>query len=247
MHELEFSTELQRRLRRSPLDELGKRTEDWLIELIKAGEYEQAIEVAGYLLEETQMLAEHGIEVQCAHYAWIAEHLGEETLHEILKDIRLIDKLQQQHGALRHLTERTLTPAEFVRVHEGEHKRCHRNIFTIEEEPERFKITFLQCTPGRIRRLRDEHGQPPPCAAKTERPHPWTWGRVGIPLFCTRIATTEIRRIEERGYPHMITECAEDDFSPCYRYVYKDPAAIPDRYYERVGKQRPELPSRPDS
>ena len=61
---------------------------------------------------------------------------------ELTRDVRLIDKLQKQHGSKRHVTDRTMTVPEFVRLHESEQKRCHRNIFSIEEEPDRYKTTF---------------------------------------------------------------------------------------------------------
>jgi hypothetical protein len=113
-----------------------------------------------------------------------------------------------------------------------------RYTFTITEEPDRFKMVFDPCMTGRIRRQRDENGQPIACLGRTKEPHPWSWGRTGVPYWCTRICTAERLTIEQRGYPFMVTRCAKDDFEPCIRYLYKNPEDIPEEFYEEVGYHR---------
>ena len=87
MPELAFSTALRRRLRRDDTSNLANRTEDWLIELIRERDDANAIEVAEYLLDETQQMVEYDVEVRSALWTWIADHLGEEALYASIREI----------------------------------------------------------------------------------------------------------------------------------------------------------------
>ena len=39
----------------------------------------------------------------------------------------------------------------------------------------------------------------------------------------------------QQEYPEQVGPCS------CVFYVYKDPKDIPDSYFERIGKERPEM------
>ena len=75
-------------------------------------------------------------------------------------------------------------------------------------------------------------------------PHEWAWGKKGVSVYgaqsCIKLAQIAI---DAFGYPIRIVNCPtypEGRNLPCYRYVYKDPALVPEEEYGRVGRARPE-------
>lgn len=64
-----------------------------------------------------------------------------------------------------------------------------------------------------------------------------TWGRTGeVPAYCAHCAQNEIESIKRFGYPAWITDFQPDPQKPCAWLIYKDPKAIPEDYYKRVGQ-----------
>src|SRR5687768_12497706 len=99
MPHLVRSHALQRPIRLGPLDEMGDRTEAWLITLIESRRDDQAYEVAGYLFEESAEAILSQQEVWTGLWTWIADNLGEDALQGSMSDIAELDKWQQQHMA----------------------------------------------------------------------------------------------------------------------------------------------------
>jgi hypothetical protein len=74
-------------------------------------------------------------------------------------------------------------------------------------------------------------------------PYDWAWGKRGMSPYsvhsCIKLAQIPI---DQFGYPIRVVDCPtypdhRDD--KCYRYVYKDPALVPDEAYAKVGRTRP--------
>jgi hypothetical protein len=94
-------------------------------------------------------------------------------------------------------------------------------------------------------------GSPP----RTEPPYSWgvtkekqdlSWNKKGICYYCTHCcAVMQLKPIDAFGYPVRVVEPPTTDpldtTKRCTWHIYKDPKAVPDRYYEDVGRQKPKV------
>ena len=125
------------------------------------------------------------------------------------------------------------------RAHSGSGTGPHPGAFTITEDDEKFTFSMNPCGSGqRLVRMGAYEGEN--AFGTTDEAHDWSYGRKGFPLYCTHCAfMNEIDPIRWIGYPVYPSEPPEDYMSdPCVWYWYKDPAAIPDRHWERYGLKR---------
>ncbi len=126
-----------------------------------------------------------------------------------------------------------LTPREhferFARDYRG-----HGSDVDVIEEKHRYVIILNECGSGaRLRKAKTSLGV-------TRRPYPWSWGRAGIPYYCTHCCIAwEMLAAELGGHPIRIHECPENPADACISYVYKDPRAVPTHYFERIGMKAP--------
>lgn len=78
--------------------------------------------------------------------------------------------------------------------------------------------------------------EPPYNFGVTEQPHPWSWGKAGVGLYCAHCCVVnEILPMEQLGKPKRITEYPDDADKPCRWLIYKDWQEMPNRYRTRVG------------
>lgn len=82
---------------------------------------------------------------------------------------------------------------------------------------------------------------PPYSLGVTKVTHPVAWGKVGIPHFCALCCVhKEMGSIVRTGYLTTIVEVPEDPKDASCRWLfYKDPDAIPEKYYTRIGAKKP--------
>ncbi len=115
-----------------------------------------------------------------------------------------------------------------------DHRDGHFSNFSCKEEKDRYAVTLDPCgTGGKLRRRTRD-------IAVTKKAHPWSWGKAGVPYYCTHCCLGwEIIPIELRGYPISVIEWNEDPEGPCRRYFYKSPDLIPEKYFTRIGKTKP--------
>ena len=59
-----------------------------------------------------------------------------------------------------------------------------------------------------------------------------------MPAYCAHCALNELESVKRFGHPLWVTEFDPDASKPCGWTVYKDPQAIPQRYFERLGVHR---------
>jgi len=125
------------------------------------------------------------------------------------------------------------------------------NIEFVEDE-ERYTFRFDPCgTGGRILVGDPMEGSPP----RTEPPYSWgvtkekqdlSWNKKGICYYCTHCcAVMQLKPIDAFGYPVRVVEPPTTDpldtTKKCTWHIYKDPKAVPDRYYNDVGRQKPKV------
>ena len=105
---------------------------------------------------------------------------------------------------------------------------------TAREESDRYVMTANRCA-GCLGLV----GAPvagSPTTGVTTRPYDWSWGQAGIPYFTAhQCLWWEVMAIEDIGYPVRIHEWSTDPGRSCRILFYKNPALIPDQYFERVG------------
>ena len=73
-----------------------------------------------------------------------------------------------------------------------------------------------------------------------EGPRPLTYGRDTLPVYCCHEPVMERASIEATGVPLFVVDPSDRlGEEPCRTYLYKDPAKIPERFYERLGLTKP--------
>jgi hypothetical protein len=91
--------------------------------------------------------------------------------------------------------------------------------------------------------------QPPYEWKVSEEPHSWNHFTPGVCLYCSHcIVLMEEMPIDRFGYPVRVIDpplYAADAADPqrgakCQWTMYKDPAAVPESVYERVGRVKPD-------
>src|SRR5581483_9066473 len=117
----------------------------------------------------------------------------------------------------------------------------------VTEEDDRYVLAFDPCgTGGRMRRGVPQLGTPPRTQAPynfgvSHEAHDWSWSQKGVCLYCTHCADiNELLPLDRIGRPMRVTEHPQDPGDKCRWFIYKRPELIPDRYYEQVGRKRPD-------
>jgi hypothetical protein len=126
--------------------------------------------------------------------------------------------------------------------------------FELEETADRFILRFDPCGSGQ-RTIRGDwiEGTPPRMEppynwSVTEEPHTWNHGQPGVCLYCCHcIILMEEMPMDRFGYPVRVidppvypdTNRDPERRQKCQWHMFKDPTAVPEEYYERVGRKRP--------
>ena len=67
-----------------------------------------------------------------------------------------------------------------------------------------------------------------------------TYGRESLPVYCCHEPAIEIASIQKTGVPMFIVEPSDElGVKPCKTYLYKNSAGIPERFYTRLGLEKP--------
>jgi hypothetical protein len=117
------------------------------------------------------------------------------------------------------------------------------------EEEDRWLVRFDPCgTGGRTLRSDEVEGTGP----RTGHPYNWpvlqeehdfAWNTKGVCAYCAHCCVVmEQLPIDKFGYPLRVVEpptWPNDASQPCTWIMYKDATAVPERYYERVGRTKP--------
>jgi hypothetical protein len=164
--------------------------------------------------------------------SFIYKNYGDDPLEQSLKycaDI-LIKPLNDSMADLS-FRETVETFAALFRSHTG------RGL-TIEEDDEKVTLILNPCGSGG-RMVKEGYFAPPKNLLKVNDAQAITFGRNNFPCYCCHCAVLHhVMPIEWSGKPFPPIEVGSGPGDPCKWHFYKDPAAIPERYYEQVGKHK---------
>jgi len=210
-------------MRERELEELKVSIFDKIRRAVTDGDKDKALALLGELEANSHDL--RGIYLTWVDLllSYIADKLGEDALYETMRlyDQRAVRPALQgafgkDIGAEDRLRRRTYVMTSLYGI----------NFDEIQEDEEKFTLQF-RCPSGGVVRRREQYG-------KTKEAHPWSWGEKDMAYYCTHCATSlEIMTIELLGHPAWVITHEPDGV--CVQRIYKDPEAVPEEYYKRVG------------
>ncbi len=215
------------------LKEMEPRTLNRVLEAIDSGDKEKAKELSNRMYQEFLGMHDFYMRWVTAFMSEIQERYGVEAFEEIEKATLKpnCEKLVKMFSKM-DIQEKVMT---FVTILRG-----HLQPVTVEEDDEKICLTMKPCGSGQ-RMLEEGVYQPPLNYSVIHEPGNITWGKPDFPIYCTHEPILEMLAIEA-GLPFMVTFPAEKVATePCRFCFYKDPAAIPEEFYSRVGKKKPEV------
>lgn len=215
------------------LKEMGRRTVDSICEAIDADDKENAKKLAHRMQREFQSMHDLYRDWVTAMLSYIYEHYGDEVVYEAMHRgcsswLRPMAELYDKVDDFRHQARMLVMGL-----------RGHLQPMNIEEDNEKLNITMAPCGSGE--RLFKEGGYRPPKAFSIiQKPQPMTYSKPNCPIYCAHEPMLEILPIEWRGYPLWACFTPEGFVTGGCRFcIYKDPEAIPEEVYTRVGKKKP--------
>jgi hypothetical protein len=195
---------------------------------IEAGMNTDALERARSLHEDALSRHDRGMSRVSAILSWIGRQAGidgvAEALHEAMSSGMLgNESFRERAEMLMHFT------------------RVHLQTFDLVEDEE--KLTFIcPICPSAGRMIAAGHYEAPRSDLVIQGPHPLTYGRDEIPVYCCHEPIMETDSFEGTGVPLFIVEPAERlGFEPCKTYLYKNANDIPEHFYTRLGLEKPPI------
>ncbi len=190
------------------------------------GDDVRALDLARALHDEALARHDRGMSRVTALLSWIGRHHGAATVEAALGEAMKSDLLgsagfRERAEALMHFT------------------RVHLQPFHLEEDDE--KLTFLcPVCPSGGRLLREGHYDPPRRGLHVAGPSALTWQRDSLPVYCCHEPVMEKASIEATGAPLFVVEPSEQlGEVPCRTFLYKQAADVPERFYTRLGLEKP--------
>ena len=221
---LKYSETFKRNIRQGTWEELGKPTWDLIRESIQTGSLDETLELLDYAANEVKVMHDTEHTIAEASSAYIADTFGEEAFEKFW----------------RMLCDSPVVPAflaapslEDIIKQTAECQRGHFGSISITEEPDKYIVKYEPC--GSLGRLWETRN-----VGLTKKPHPWSWNKAGVPYWCAHCNIMfETVPAEKTGYPGRVTFAPEKPGDPCVHYYYKNPESIPDEYFARIGKTKP--------
>lgn len=212
------------------LKNMGTRTLDLVLEAIEKGEKEKAGALASRMYEEFNYLHD-------GYMIWVSG-----LLSHIYNNYG-IDAVEKAEREAHTIEAKTVfkppkeTDLRSMVEHAAKAFRGHLQPLTIEEDDEKIVVTMKPCGSGEriIQKGGYEAG-----LARVKDPHGITWGMKNFPIYCVHCPIMEMMAIESTGdfgSVHMVYEPMT--LGSCHFAFYKDPAKIPQEFYDRLGKRKP--------
>jgi hypothetical protein len=222
------------------LREMARPTMDRAIEALDQGDVAAARELCNEMRHEWRFLHDLMAESMLGLVSFIQERFGEDCVADAWESSLLRGwKRDTEKIVYRDRREIVDALAATWRAHSGSGTGPSPGAFSIEEDDEKFTFLMNPCGSGQrlwLRRLYEGEG----AYSVTQEAHDWSYERKGFPLYCTHCTfMNESLPIRWYGVPLYPSEPPTDfDHDPCIWYWYKNPADIPDKYWERSGARR---------
>ena len=214
------------------LKEMGTRTLDLVIKAIDAGNKEKAKELANRMYEEFNFLHDGYMFWVSALLSYIYKNYGIDAVEEAEREAHTIEA-----KTVFKPPEKTDFRSQVE--HRAKGLRGHLQPLIIEEDDEKVSIAMKPCGSGERIIQKDGYSREVGLS-RVKGPHRITWGMKYLPIYCVHCPITEMLTIERTGnfgVTHFVSEpiCRES----CQFIFYKDPADIPEKFYTRIGKNKP--------
>jgi hypothetical protein len=224
----------ERLFSKDELAEMGKRTVDRLLEAIESGNKQQAKQIAQRMYNEFVGMHDLYRNWSTAMLSFIARRFGDQVLEEAMIDgvkawwLPNVEKFPKGPQALR---------ARVKMFAAGLHG--HLQPMDIEEDDEKITMQMKPCGSGGRLVLEGKY-EGPDAFYTIKKPQRMTYGRPDFPVYCAHEPPMEMVDIEKNGHPFVVVEAARElGKEVCSFIIYKDPAKIPEKYYERLGLKKP--------
>jgi len=239
------SDRFKRIIREDDWEDLGRPTQEMIIECIDGGRYDEAKTLATYFIPEGKTIHDLFCDWIWDMLTKTSKKYGEEAVYELCRSTQETWFMRRTWKGFSKMSveEQVRINAEIMRSH-----RCgpqQDGSIEIIEEEDRFRVKMDPCgSGGRMRRGDPVDGTPsrlgsPYNFGVTSKAYPWSWGRTNVPYYCVHCAINEILPIEWGGYPLWVTDYSDDPAEPCYWCFYKSPELIPAEYFHRLGFNKP--------
>lgn len=214
------------------LIEMGTRTMDAAVLAVETGDKEKAKKLITRMSKEFQG-------VHDLYMNWIADLMdylyvrdGEEALYQALRKAvaTYLDPLADAYSKADFKRQVQLLVSGL---------RAHLVSLRIEEDDEKVTVKMEPCGSGQ--RLMESGAYGPPRNLSRIKAHRMTWGLSRFPIYCAHSPVQDILAIEKIGHP-LFSSLPADEMAreSCRFVIYKDPKAIPDQIYRRVGAEKPQ-------
>lgn len=218
MIRLEKSEALQRKIRQDDVAELAIPTWTLARQAMLAGRVDEALDLMEYGRAEAKGMHDASVTIIDDALTYLAR-FGEEEVYKFWRQSfrPWVNKWLSAQGVEETLQRFT------------ENQRGHDGNIAVVEEPDRYVVRCDPCgSGGQLRRTKS--------VSTTKRAYPWSWGKSGIPYYCTHCCVAwEIMATELRGYPIRINLVTDKPEDPCIHLFYKKPELIPEEYFARIG------------
>ena len=214
------------------LKEMGTRTLDLVQEAIDQNDKERAKALAVRMYQEFNHLHDGYMVWVTGLLSFIYRKYGIDTVEEAERYAHTIEgKTVFKPSGKTDFRSRVEEMAKAL--------RGHLQPVTIEEDDEKVMLTMKPCGSGE-RIIQKGLYEPEVGLARVKETHRITWGMKDFPMYCVHCPVMEMLAIEgtgDFGPAHFVYEPME--FGSCHFALYKDPANIPEEFYDRIGKKKP--------
>ena len=211
------------------LKEMGTRTLDLVKEAIDSGDKKKAKDLADRMYQEFNYLHDGYMVWITGLQSFIYKNFGVDALEKAEREAHTIEA-----NTVFKPPEKTdfRSLVEF----QASKMRGHLQPMLIEEDDEKVSITMQPCGSGeRIIQM----GGYEAGLSRVQEPHRVTWGQKDFPMYCVHCPVGELLAFDRAG-EFTVVKIVSDPIGKegCHFTLYKDKAAIPEKYYSRIGKKK---------
>ncbi len=242
---LKPTEKIKRPVRCDDWTDLGAPTPTLIERAIDEGRLEEAKQMASYIVPEGKSLHDLFCDWIWNLYTHVAESYGEEAVYKASRATQgswMMKRTYKTFSKMKVEDQIYLT-MEIMRSHRGGSKQLGET--PVIEEDDRYVLVFDPCgSGGRMRRGDPVDGTPPRTGPPynfgvTQKPYFWSFGQKGVPYYCVHCCLNEILPMEWGGYPLWVTLYDPDPHKPCGWAFYKKPELIPEEFFARAGRKKP--------